>query len=59
MASIRDLPNSRANPEDIDQDDAYNRAQARAQDVAQDRLDPQPGPVEKRDRASRRRVPGF
>lgn len=55
----RTLKNSRVNPERLDTDDAHNRATARGQDITQDRLDPQAGPVEKRDRAARRRVPGF
>ena len=52
----RDLPNSKANPLKNHADDVYNRVTARnVQDIAKDREDPQPGPVEKRARTYRRR----
>lgn len=54
-APIRALPDSRAVPSKIDQDDAYHRAQSRAQDMAKDREDPIPGDVEDRARAIRRK----
>jgi len=38
----------------VNADEAYNRQNYRAQDVAKDREDPQPGPVEDRARAMRR-----
>ena len=52
-ATSRKLSNSRQVPIKIDTEDALHRAVARAQDMAQDRLDPQPGPVEDRSRALR------
>lgn len=57
MATNRDLKNSRFNREDIDPDDAYNRAVSRGQDMTHDRLDPQSGPVENRRRGMSRKTP--
>ena len=59
MATNRTLKNSKANKAAIDIDDAWNRATARGQDIVQDALDPQAGPVENRKRAASRKVPGF